>query len=207
MTTRTLRALCLAAFLAASVAWQPQPAPAPAPSAALERHDPAGRSAAASAPRHQVLLRFFRGRSEKRNEVNVTTLLGAGGPPIVETPDITAASPAASDDELRGQLAAAFSLPEVVALGSAVTSFGGGRALLDDDAGLPLEVRIDGRQAGSHSVLLILSLRRGGREELATSLMVRSGRTVIVAGPQSPPEDGECLILIAVTVIEEPTHS
>jgi hypothetical protein len=202
-------AVGLAALLSLALAWGQRGALRPGISVPAMPSAAAG-AAATEAPQ-RVLLRLFRGRREPApQDVSVTTLLGPGMPTVVVDPDLAQAT----DDDLRAQLASVFSMSQVLALGSTVTDLAGGRALLDDDMGLPLEVSIEGHPAAARSARLVLSLRRAGRELIATSLVARSGRTVNVAGPQADPAPadyarGPCasLIFVAVTVIQDQPHS
>jgi hypothetical protein len=202
---RALVAISLAALLSLALAWGQRSALRPAVTVPALPHataSPAG-AAAAEAPR-RVLLRLFRGRREPApQDVSVTTLLGPGMPTVVVDPDLAQAT----DDDLRAQLASVFSMSQVLALGSTITDLAGGRALLDDDMGQPLEISIEGQPTAARSARLVLSLRRAGRELIATSLVVRSGRTVIVANRQDETAPGDELIFVAVTVIQDQPHS
>ena len=208
---RASLAICLAALLSLALAWGQRGAHLPGASvpmtpraAALSEPQRAAVSAAASEAPQRVLLRLFRGRREPAGQdVSVTTLLGPGVPTVVVDPELAEAT----DDDLRAQLRSVFSMSQVLALGSTITELAGGRALLDDGVGLPLEISIAGQPATARAARLVLSLRRAGRELIATSLVVRSGRTVIVAGPQGDASTGDDLIFVAVTVIQDQPHS
>jgi hypothetical protein len=205
---RALGAIFLAALLSLALAWgqrgvQPPGSAAPGPARAAASMAAVDLRAALEAPQ-RVLLRLFRGRREPApQDVSVTTLLGPGMPTVVVDPELAQAT----DDDLRAQLASVFSMSQVLALGSTITELAGGRALLDDDMGLPLEISIEGHPAAARAARLVLSLRRDGRELIATSLVVRAGRTVIVAGPQDASSPGDSLIFVAVTVIQNQPHS
>ncbi len=136
-----------------------------------------------------VLLRVLRGRTQPtRSEISVSTIFRGPSFSVVADPDITGNT----EQELIAHLKDIFSLQEVVSLGSGRVELAGGSAVMDDD-GHSIEIRVEGQPAGRNTVRLMVSQTRDGVEVVATSVIARHGKTVVLAGPGSsgtPDYDG-----------------
>jgi len=128
-----------------------------------------------------VLLRVFRGRTRTtRSEISVSTIFRGPSFSVLADPDITGST----EQELTAHLKEIFSLKEVVSLGSGRVELAGGSAVMDDD-GHSLEIHVEGQPAGRNTVRLMVSQTRDGAEVVATSVIARHGKTVVLAGPSA----------------------
>jgi len=138
-------------------------------------------------PGGTVLLQVFRGRMRStRSEISVSTIFRGASFSVVADPEIAGGS----EPELIKHLKELFSLKEVVSLGSGRVELAGGSAVMDDD-GHSLEIRVEGQPTGRNAVRLIVSQSRDGDEIVATSVIARHGKTVVLAGPSAPGVDGD----------------
>ncbi len=150
-------------------------------------------------PAQAVVVRMFQGRLlSSENEVEVTTIFP--GPGFTMVPDAGEADPRrdATDeaDGIADHLRGIFSLGEVRALGASRVPLTGGSALVHEGDAIT-EIRLQGRPVGLTAVRLVVSQRRDGEEVMATSVLARRGKTIVLAGA-SGGGDGD-LTLVSLT--------
>lgn len=149
-------------------------------------------------PAASILVELLRGTAQSTApEVSITTIfrdqtftLLAG-----DAPDGRA------QEDLHRHIREMFGLAELTSLGSSLVPMAGGSAILDVEGGR-IEFRIDGQPMSDRIYRLVVSERRGGREEVATSVLARRGRTVVLAGPTTPhPGEGPGFSFVCLTPI------
>ncbi|HKY31276.1 MAG TPA: hypothetical protein VJV23_01985 [Candidatus Polarisedimenticolia bacterium] len=145
----------------------------PSPSEALAPQRPDG-----------VLVQIFRGRATPRadREVSITTIFRERSFSVLTD----AEAMIGSEEGLRERVRHLFSLAEVDSLGASLVDLPGGSAVLDD-GGERVLVRLEGRPVGDHSVRLMVEASVAGEESVATSVIARHGRTVVLAGAAAGP--------------------
>jgi len=125
------------------------------------------------------MLQLFRGSTAgSHSEVSITTIFRELTFTVLADADLTQGA----EDDLKSQVKEIFSLKEIVSLGSSMVALAGGSAVLDDD-GRQVAIRIEGQPVGGRAVRLVVSQMRDGREEMATSVVARYGKTIVLAGP------------------------
>jgi hypothetical protein len=143
-------------------------------------------SAARTGP-HRLLVQLFLGRTiASAQEVSITTIFRPRSFVVLADADVTGGS----EQALISQVREVFSLGEVVSLGSSIVPLSGGAAMLDDD-GDRIELRLQGHALGERAVRLVVSELRDGQEVVATSVIARSGKTVVLAGPAAARARGD----------------
>ena len=155
-------------------------------------------AAAAPAAEDGVLVTMFRGRVlDSRQEVSITTIFREPSFTVLGDADLAFDS----EDEIRAHVRDLFSLGEVVSQGSSRVALSGGSAMLLDEGGRHLaQIRVQGQRVGEHAVRLVVSEASGGKEVVATSVVARRGKTIVLAGPAAPGRDGaEEISLLCLT--------
>lgn len=166
--------LVVAASLAAVRAFPDPPA-----LASFEPH-----SSPAAAGEDQVLVRLFRGRTHaSQEEVEITTIFHEPGFSVVADTATTG-----SDQGIQDHVKEVFSLREIASLGSSHIPLRGGSVIVDE-AEHREEIRLSGQPVGRHAVRLVVSEAHDGREIVATSVIARRGRTVVLAGHGARADD------------------
>ena len=94
-----------------------------------------------------------------------------------------------SEEELKTQLREIFSLKELASLGSSIVSLAGGSAVLDDN-GHRVEIHVEGQPVGLRAARLVVSQVNDGQEIVAGSVIARTGKTVVLAGPPADDATG-----------------
>jgi len=129
-----------------------------------------------------VLVRILRGlKSRSDQEVSITTMFRSPTFSVMADAEVAASSEA----ELLAHIREIFSLEEIASVGSSIVALPGGSAVLDDN-GRQLEIRIQGERLGSRAVRLMVSQSWGGRQVVATSVIARAGKTIVLVGPATP---------------------
>ena len=166
----------------------------PGPSYGLTLRYTAGmRSLALDPEEPAVLVRMYSGRVlPTTQEISVTEIFREPTFTVLADPAISQASEA----ELMAHAREIFSLAELSSLGSSIVSLTGGSAILNDGS-RNLEIEIHGQYVSDDTVRLIVSRKRDGEEVVATSVVARRGKTVILVGTPAP--DGGDLPLICLT--------
>lgn len=144
------------------------------------------RAAAADAPGEavrpgpdRILVQIYRGRRMASDqEVSITTIFRPRSFVVLADADVSGGS----EETLVAQVREIFSLGEVISLGSSIVPLAGGAALLDED-GHRLELRIEGHHVGDRAARLVVSALHDGREIVATSVIARTDKTIVLAGP------------------------
>jgi hypothetical protein len=204
---RALAGAAAATLSVAALAWQMgkpgpdgtlvsgNPATARAMAAAASPVRPAVITTAASG---RVMLQLFRGSTAgSHSEVSITTIFSARTFTVLADADLAQGA----EDDLRSQVKEIFSLKEIVSLGSSMVPLAGGSALLDDD-GRQVAIRIEGQPVGGRAVRLVVSQMRDGREDVATSVVARYGKTIVLAGPAPSAASGDQeIIFVCLTAI------
>ena len=131
-----------------------------------------------TAEHEAVLVRMYRGRMQPAlQEVSITTIFRDESFTVVGDEDITGDS----DADLAAHLEKLFSLEEVVSLGSSLVPLSGGSALVNDG----WEIHVEGQRVGDRAVRLIVWKKRDGEGVVATSVITRRGKTIVLAGSSS----------------------
>ncbi|HEY3176436.1 MAG TPA: hypothetical protein VGK94_11840 [Candidatus Polarisedimenticolia bacterium] len=147
---------------------------------------PPGRRAVPPGP-DRLLVQLFRGRAfSTRQEVTTTTILRPRSFALPGDADVAGGS----QEALISQLREVFSLDDVTSLGSTIVPLSGGAALLDDD-GHRIELRLEGHAVGGRAARIVVWELHDGREVVASSVIARSGRTVVLAGPPAAAGDSD----------------
>lgn len=163
-----LAAVAAAAAIAPAVRFVPQPDASASP---IQRAEPAGPG--------RLLVQIFRGHTVYTGqEVSITTIFRERSFVVLADADLTG-----NPEELGSQVREIFSLREVDALASSVVPLAGGSALFDDGRGRGIEIRIEGQPLAGRAVRLVVSELRDGAEAIATSVISKAGKTVVLAGP------------------------
>jgi len=180
VTSRRRRAALATTVLAslivlmASAVVVSSPAGQPAP--------PSGSRSYGPRPPDHVLVQLFRGRTQATGqEISITTIFRERSFTVLGDADVTGGS----EEELKSRVREVFSLKELASLGSSIVPLSGGSAVLDDN-GHRLEVRVEGQPVGGHAARLLVSESHDGEEVVASSVIARSGKTVVLAGPPAP---------------------
>ncbi|HET6373787.1 MAG TPA: hypothetical protein VFG76_10790 [Candidatus Polarisedimenticolia bacterium] len=152
---------------------------------------------AASRPR-AVLLQIFGGdRRAPQQEVSITTIFPERTFSVMADTDMEIGS----EEELAAQVREIFSLESLVSLGSSHVSLPGGAALVDD-GGVQMRVSIHGQQVSDGAVRLVISAAHGAEETVATSVIARVGKTIVLAGPSMGGDAaGEGVLFLCLTVL------
>jgi hypothetical protein len=155
-------------------------------------------SAARTGP-HRLLVQLFRGRTlASAQEVSITTIFRPRSFVVLADADVTGGS----EQALISQVGEIFSLGEVVSLGSSIVPLSGGAALLDDD-GDRIELRLEGHALGGRAARVVVSELRDGLEVVATSVIARSGKTVVLAAPATARARGDQqIIFVCLTPLD-----
>ncbi len=204
---RALAGAAAATLSVAALVWQPGKQ---GPDGTLASGNPAAarETAAASSPVRpavistaaggRVMLQLFRGSTAgSHSEVSITTIFRERTFTVLADADLAQGA----QDDLRSQVKEIFSLKEIVSLGSSMVTLAGGSALLDDD-GRQVAIRIEGQPVGARAVRLVVSQMRDGREDMATSVVARYGKTIVLAGPApSAASGGKEIIFVCLTAI------
>lgn len=136
----------------------------------------------------RLLVQIFRGHTvSSTQEVSITTIFRQRSFAVLADADLTG-NP---DEEIGSQVREIFSLPEVDSLASSVVPLSGGSALLDDGGGRRIEIRIEGYPLAGRAVRLVVSELRDGAEAVATSVIAKAGKTVVLAGPATDGNAGD----------------
>lgn len=138
----------------------------------------AGSSSPASAA-GPIEVEILSGRlSAGEDEVSITTIFREDTFTLLatETPD------GGARELLHRHVRELFSLEEVVSLGASRVPLTGGSAIFEAD-GERMEIHVQGQMAGGQMVRLVVSNVRNGQEEVATSVLARRGRTVVLTAP------------------------
>ena len=176
------------AVVAASVAFGPGVRIAPlADTAPLRPSTPHSEPAGPG----RILVQIFRGHTiASAQEVSITTIFRGRSFVVLADADLSG-NPGNPDDELGSQVREIFSLGEVDSLASSVVPLPGGSALFDDGGGRHIEIRIEGHPLAGRAVRLVVSELRDGAEAVATSVVAKAGRTVVLAGPATDGNAGD----------------
>ncbi|HET9482089.1 MAG TPA: hypothetical protein VFP98_10065 [Candidatus Polarisedimenticolia bacterium] len=155
------------------------------PGPAAQARDAGRRVRPPAADAGRILVQVLRGSMvDSAQEITVTTIFREQSFSVLAGAELAGAS----EDELRAHVRDIFSLKEVTSLGTSVVPLSGGEALLDD--GRRLRVRIRGESMGDRAFRLVVSEVRDGKETVASSVIAREGRTVVLAGPPAAGEPG-----------------
>jgi len=156
-------------------------------------------SGAIRADEPQGLIRMFRGRLiPSTQEVEVTTFFRDPGFLLLSGADGAGAQDAGLDEEIVAHARGVWSLGEVTPLGASRMSLAGGAVVVDGGPHL-MRLTIEGQPVGPDSARLLVSQSNEGKEVVATSVVARRGRTIILAGGRNPSEGD--LLIIAFTYL------
>ena len=137
-------------------------------------------------PPDHVLVQLFRGRTQpSREEVSITTIFRERSFTVLGDADVAGGS----EEELKSQVREVFSLKELSSLGSSIVSLSGGSAVLDEN-GHRVEIHVEGQPVGGQAARLVVSEVQDGQEVVASSVIARTGKTVVLAGPPAPKATG-----------------
>jgi len=146
-------------------------------------------------PPDHVLVQLFRGRTQPSpQEISVTTIFRERSFTVLGDADVTGGS----EEELKTRLLEIFSLKELSSLGSSIVALAGGSAVLDDD-GHRFEVHVEGQPVGGNAARLVVSESHDGTELVASSVIARTGKTVVLAGPPAPAGSGREINFVCLT--------
>ncbi|HZI92840.1 MAG TPA: hypothetical protein VFE84_01240 [Patescibacteria group bacterium] len=130
-------------------------------------------------PPDHVLVQLFRGRTQpSREEVSITTIFRERSFTVLGDADVAGGS----EEDLKSQVREVFSLRELSSLGSSIVALSGGSAVLDDN-GHRVEIHVEGQPVGGQAARLVVSEVQDGQEIVASSVIARMGKTVVLAGP------------------------
>ena len=156
-------------------------------------------------PPDHVLVQLFRGRTRATGEeINITTIFRERSFTVLGDADVTGGS----EEELKARVREVFSLKELASLGSSIVPLGAadgdnggnGASAVVDDNGHRIEVRVEGQAIGGLSARLLVSESHDGREVVASSVIARSGKTVVLAGPPATlPSGGTEINFVCLT--------
>ena len=136
----------------------------------------------------RLLVQIFRGHTiSSSQEVSITTIFRQRAFAVLADADLTG-NP---DEEIGSQVREIFSLREVDSLASSVVPLSGGSALFDDGGGRRIEIRIEGHPLAGRAVRVVVSELRDGAEAVATSVIAKAGKTVVLAGPATDGNAGD----------------
>lgn len=173
-------------LVAAAAAGAIDPAARLARAARTGAQDSEARHAEPAGP-GRLLVQIFRGHTVPTSqEVSITTIFRERSFVVLADAELTA-----NPEELGSQVRELFSLREVDSLASSVVPLAGGSALLDDGGGRDIEIRIEGRPLAGRAVRLVVTELRDGSEAVATSVITRAGKTVVLAGPATDGNAGD----------------
>lgn len=155
--------------------------------------------AAPSQPGHgPILVQMFRGQMlASEQEVSITTIFRAPTFAVLADAELTEGT----EEALMAQVRDTFSLREMTSLGSSLVSPEGGSAILDDN-GRRFEIRIQAEPVGSRARRLVVSAIQQGVEVVATSVIARAGRTIVLAGPAGPSRPHQEIDFICLTLLD-----
>ena len=136
----------------------------------------------------RLLVQIFRGHTVSNiQEVSITTIFRERSFVVLADAELTG-NP---DEELGSQVREIFSLREVDSLASSVVPLAGGSAFFDDGGGRSIEIKIEGQPLAGRAVRLVVSELRDGAEAVATSVIAKAGKTVVLAGPATAGNAGD----------------
>jgi len=151
-------------------------------------------------PASSVLVRMFRGRLlASPDEVEVTTIFP--GPGFTVLSDVTLEvdpfdATDAEIEEITAHLRGIFSLGQVTSLGSSRVALRGGSAMVNEGPRVT-GIRLEGHPVGLTAARLVVTETRDGAEVMATSVLARRGKTIVLAGASE--DSGDDLLLVSLT--------
>jgi hypothetical protein len=153
-------------------------------------HEPTGSPGPGS-----VLVQVLRGSAsspapriapEASQEISVTTIFRERSFTVLADPDMAAGS----EEQLKAHLARIFSLRQVDSLSNSLVPLAGGSAVLEV-GGHRVQIRIAGQLVGDLASRLEVSEVRDGEEVVASSVIARQGKTIVLVGPAAPGRRGD----------------
>jgi len=128
------------------------------------------------------LVRVYRGRLlPSTQEVEVTTFFRDREFLLIDEADASEQQDGGLEDEIVAHARRVYSLGEVTSLGGSRMALTGGAVVVDGGPHLT-RLSIEGRPVGRDAAQLLVSQSNDGREIVATSVIARRGRTIILAG-------------------------